>query len=43
MWVQTRFHHIPRDEDEPIMDEHWQGFAITTRDLTATNELILGR
>lgn len=37
LWVQTSFHHVPRDEDEPVMNEHWQGFTITARNLTATN------
>lgn len=39
IWVQNGFHHLPRDEDEPIMNEHWQSFSMTPRDLTAKNEL----
>jgi len=40
VWLQTSFHHVPRDEDEPIMDEHWQGFDLMPRGLTATNQMI---
>lgn len=43
IWTQTGFHHMPRDEDEPIMDEHWQGFSLVPRDLTATNPLAKGK
>jgi primary-amine oxidase len=39
VWLQTSFHHVPRDEDEPIMNEHWQGFSLIGRGLTATNPL----
>jgi primary-amine oxidase len=38
-WVQESFHHIPRDEDEPIMNEHWSGFELSPRGLSATNPL----
>ncbi|AZS43714.1 hypothetical protein BWL13_01280 [Microbacterium oleivorans] len=34
LWVQVGFHHIPRDEDQPVMNEHWQGFALQPRSLT---------
>ncbi|WP_344614146.1 hypothetical protein [Dactylosporangium salmoneum] len=40
VWVQISYHHLPRDEDQPIMNQHSQGFAITPRDLTADNELV---
>lgn len=40
IWPQTSFHYIPRDENEPIVNEHWQGFfTLLPRDLTANNEL----
>lgn len=39
IWTQTGFHHVPRDEDQPIMDTHWQGFSLVPRDLFATNPL----
>ena len=29
------FHHLPRDEDEPKMVNHWDGFQIVPRDWTA--------
>lgn len=35
-WVAVGFHHVPRDEDQSPMQLHWQGFAVTPRDLTAT-------
>jgi len=37
LWVQVGFHHIPRDEDQPVMNEHWQGFSMTPRSLTTKN------
>jgi primary-amine oxidase len=30
-WIQESFHHIPRDEDEPIMNEHWSGIEVVPR------------
>lgn len=39
-WLQTSFHHIPRDEDEPVMDEHWQGFSMTPRSMSTDNSLV---
>jgi primary-amine oxidase len=41
-WMQTSFHHLPRDEDEPVVDEHWQGFMMMPHDVTATNPLGAG-
>jgi primary-amine oxidase len=40
LWLQVGFHHIPRDEDEPLMNEHWQGFSMTPRNLTEKNRII---
>lgn len=40
LWVQVSFHHLPRDEDQPIMNQHSQGFTVTPRALTAENELV---
>lgn len=40
VWVQISHHHIPRDEDQPIMNQHSQGFVISPRNLTASNELV---
>lgn len=42
VWMQTSFHHLPRDEDESVVDEHWQGFTLMPRDVTATNPLGTG-
>jgi primary-amine oxidase len=39
VWYGNTFHHVPRDEDEPNMPAHWQGFFITPRDWTATNPI----
>ncbi len=36
LWYGTSFHHLPRDEDEDVMDAHWSGFSLVPRDLTAT-------
>lgn len=32
LWYGVTFHHIPRDEDEPYMHAHWDGFRMTPRD-----------
>jgi len=37
LWYGVTFHHIPRDEDEPYMHAHWNGFRLTPRDWMATN------
>jgi subtilisin-like proprotein convertase family protein len=39
LWYGISFHHLPRDEDEVMMDAHWDGFQIIPRDWTATNPL----
>jgi len=39
VWLQDGFHHVPRDEDEPIMDEHWLGFELIPYDQTSTNQM----
>ncbi len=39
VWYGITFHHLPRDEDEGMMDAHWDGFQIIPRDWTATNPL----
>ncbi|MEV5873093.1 copper amine oxidase [Streptomyces sp. NPDC052101] len=39
IWMNVGFHHIARDEDQQPMPVHWQGFAITPRDVTAMNPL----
>jgi hypothetical protein len=35
IWYGITFHHAPRDEDEPKMPAHWDGFQIVPRDWTA--------
>ena len=42
VWYGTTFHHIPRDEDEPYMHSHWDGFKIVPFDWTAFNSLTDG-
>ena len=32
LWYGVTFHHLPRDEDEPFMHAHWNGFRLTPRD-----------
>ncbi|MFE1884079.1 copper amine oxidase [Streptomyces diastatochromogenes] len=39
VWMNVGFHHIARDEDQQPMPVHWQGFAISPRDVTAMNPL----
>ncbi|SOD81412.1 copper amine oxidase [Streptomyces sp. Ag109_G2-15] len=39
VWMNVGFHHIARDEDQQPMPIHWQGFAISPRDVTAMNPL----
>ena len=31
LWYGITFHHLPRDEDEGMMDAHWDGFQIIPR------------
>jgi primary-amine oxidase len=40
VWYGHSFHHLPRDEDEPHMDAHWNSFLISPRDWTADNPLV---
>lgn len=37
LWYGATFHHIPRDEDEPYMHAHWNGFRLTPRDWLDAN------
>jgi hypothetical protein len=37
LWYGVTFHHIPRDEDEPFMHAHWDGFRMTPRDWLDAN------
>lgn len=37
LWYGATFHHIPRDEDEPYMHTHWNGFRLTPRDWLDAN------
>lgn len=37
LWYGVTFHHLPRDEDEPFMHAHWNGFRLTPRDWHNTN------
>ena len=39
IWVKIGFHHIPREEDQPVMNEHWQGFSLVPRSLSDHNDL----
>lgn len=41
LWYGVTFHHVPRDEDEPYMHTHWDGFQIAPMDWTADNELVI--
>ncbi len=42
VWFGLSFHHIPRDEDEPYMNAHWNRFQIVPRDWTDDNPLYVG-
>ncbi|MFN8444361.1 MAG: hypothetical protein U0175_26495 [Caldilineaceae bacterium] len=37
LWYGVTFHHIPRDEDEPLMHTHWNGFRLVPRDWMDSN------
>ncbi|MGB5326391.1 MAG: hypothetical protein WBN40_13345 [Pseudomonadales bacterium] len=39
LWYKINYHHLPRSEDEPEIQMHWDGFFILPRDWTATNPL----
>ncbi|MCL4863336.1 MAG: hypothetical protein KJZ93_28280 [Caldilineaceae bacterium] len=37
LWYGVTFHHIARDEDEPMMHTHWSGFRLVPRDWMDAN------
>lgn len=37
LWYGVTFHHIPRDEDEPYMHTHWDGFHIRAMNVGASS------
>ena len=37
IWYRVGFHRLPRAEDAPYMQTHWDGFSIYPRDWTAQN------
>ncbi len=39
IWYKLNYHHLPRSEDEPEIQIHWDSFFIVPRDWTATNPL----
>lgn len=39
IWIQSSFHHVPRDEDAPVTDEHWLSFDMEPRNVTSHNLL----
>lgn len=41
IWYKINYHHLPRSEDEPALQIHWDSFYIIPRDWTATNPLAL--
>ncbi len=40
IWYKLNYHHVPRSEDEPAVQIHWDSFYIVPRDWTATNPLV---
>ena len=40
LFVGLSFHHIPRDEDEPLMDVHWNRFRLVPRDMHSRNPIV---
>ncbi|NND38400.1 MAG: hypothetical protein HKO60_04690 [Pseudomonadales bacterium] len=40
IWYKINYHHLPRSEDEPEVQLHWDGFFIVPRDWTASNPLV---
>lgn len=38
VWYGVTFHHLARDEDQPIMSSHWSSFTIAPRDMDATQQ-----
>lgn len=41
IWYKMNYHHVPRSEDEPAVQIHWDSFIIVPRDWTATNPLVI--
>lgn len=41
IWYKLNYHHLPRNEDEPAIQIHWDSFFILPRDWTATNPLAM--
>ena len=39
LWYKLNYHHLPRSEDEPAIQMHWDSFIVVPRDWTATNPL----
>ncbi|MDB5972280.1 MAG: Copper amine oxidase [Hydrocarboniphaga sp.] len=39
VWYGQAFHHLPRDEDEPMMDTHWSRYFVRPQDANAENPL----
>ncbi len=39
LWYSASFHHWARNEDEPYMPIHWEGFHLVPHDWTAENEI----
>ncbi len=35
LWYGITFHHLARDEDEPLMSSHWSSFTLLPRDMDA--------
>lgn len=38
VWFGITFHHLPRDEDDPLMSSHWSSFQMVPRDLYAAQQ-----
>jgi primary-amine oxidase len=37
VWVAVSWHHVPRDEDEPTLQTHWQNLLLAPRDFLNTS------
>ncbi len=35
LWYGITFHHLARDEDDPLMSSHWSSFTLLPRDMDA--------
>lgn len=40
LWYGITSHHLPRDEDEPYRNIHWDSFQLVPRDWTAVSEVV---